>query len=103
MHVPARQTMPIGQRAAPASAAAPGMHWTQRSRRQLGVVPLQSEDWAHSTHRDVAVSQTGAAIVVQPALLVHPARHVKVLASQIGVVVPQSELARQATHVWVAT
>jgi RES domain-containing protein len=66
-------------------------------------MPEQSEDWAHCTHRDVAVSQTGAAIVVQPALLVHPARQAKVLASQMGVVVPQSELARHATHVWVAT
>ncbi len=77
MQVPARQNMPIGH-PAPASAGAPGMHCTQRFAVQKGVLPEQSEDAAHCTHRDVVKSQTGAAIVVHCALLVHPALHMNV-------------------------
>jgi hypothetical protein len=101
--VPKRlQTMPIGH-LAPASAAAPGMHCRQRLPAQKGIVAAQSEACAHCTHRDVAVSQTGAVVVVHCALLVHPVLHVNVTWSQMGAVVPQSELARHATHVCMAT
>jgi hypothetical protein len=77
MQVPPRQNMPIGH-PAPASAGAPSMHSTQRSALHKGVLPEQSEDAAHCTHREVVKSQTGAAIVVHCALLVHPALHMKV-------------------------
>ena len=100
--MPARQVMPLGQ-PAPASAGAPGMHCTQRFTSQKGVAPEQSEAAVHCTHRDVVVLQTGAAMVVQSALLVHPARHMKFCWSQIGVIAPQSEFVRHATHVWLAT
>ena len=53
---PPRQTMPVGH-PTPASGGAPGMHCTQR---------------------DKVVSQTGAAVVVHCALLVHPALHMNV-------------------------
>lgn len=69
--------MPRGQ-LAPASAAAPGMHSTQKPTSQKCAVPVQSEAWAHSTHRDVVVLQTGAAFVVHCVSSVHPARHMKV-------------------------
>ncbi len=94
--------MPRGH-PAPASAAAPGMHSTQRFASQKGVPPEQSEAAVHCTHRDVVVLQTGAVMVVQSALLVQPARHMKFCWSQIGVAAPQSELVRHATHVWLAT
>jgi hypothetical protein len=100
--VPKRQTMPIGH-PAPASAAAPAMHSTQRSAVQKGVLAsLQSEACAHSTHRDVVVSQTGAAIVVHCAVAVHPVRHMKLVWSQMGSIVPQLLLVRHATHACVA-
>jgi hypothetical protein len=102
MQVPKRQAMPFGH-PVPASAAAPGTHCTQRFTAQKGVIPEQSEACAHCTHLDVVVSQTGAAMVVHCVLLVHPARHMKVRWSQMGVVVPQSVSARHATHACVAT
>jgi hypothetical protein len=79
------------------------MHSTQRFAVQKGVVPEQSDASRHCTHRDVVVLQIGAVIVVHCAVLVQPARHMKVCWSQMGVVVPQSESARHATQVWVAT
>jgi hypothetical protein len=69
---------------------------------QNGVAMGQSDAIVHWTHRDVIVLQTGAAIVVQSALVVQPALHMKFCWSHTGVVVPQSELARHATHVWEA-
>ena len=78
MQAPARQNMPIGH-PAPASAGAPAMHSTQRSALQRCAAPVQSEASAHCTHLEVAVSQTGAAIVVHCDLSVHPARHMKVV------------------------
>jgi hypothetical protein len=101
MQVPKRQTMPIGH-PAPASGAAPGMHCTQRFPAQWGAVAGQSEASAHCTHRDVAVSQTGAVMVVHCAWVVHPVLHMNVCWSQMGAVVPQSESARHATHACVA-
>ena len=61
----------------PASAA-PTRHWKHRFAVQNGVAVGQSDICVHCTHRDVVVSQTGAVIIVQSALVVHPARHVKV-------------------------
>lgn len=61
----------------PASGAAPTMHWKHRSATQNGVAVGQSDACVHCTHRSVVVLQTGAIIVVQSALVVHPARHVK--------------------------
>jgi hypothetical protein len=79
------------------------MHCTQRFTVQKGVVPEQSEASRHCTQRDVVVLQTGAVVVVHCALLVQPARHMKVCWSQMGAVAPQSESVRHATHVWLAT
>lgn len=53
------------------------MHWTQRFAVQNGVAMGQSDACVHCTHRDVVVLQTGAVIVVQSALVVHPALHMK--------------------------
>jgi hypothetical protein len=94
--------MPAGH-PVPASGVAAGTHCTQRVASQNGVPPEQSEFWAHSTHRDVVVSQIGACVVVHCALLVHPVRHVNVSGSQMGAAVPQSESARQLTHACRAT
>ncbi len=94
--------MPLGQ-PAPASAAAPTTQSPQRFAVQKGVAMGQSDAAVHCTHREVVVLQTGAVIVVQSAFAVHPALHMKFCWSQIGVVVPQSELVRQATHACVAT
>jgi|SRR5580704_9669199 hypothetical protein len=102
MQVPKRQVMPIAH-PAPASAGAPSMHSTQRFTLQRCAAPLQSDACSHCTHRDVAVSQTGAAIVVHCAVAVHPALHMNVIGSQIGAAVPQSELEAHATHVCEAT
>ncbi len=49
------------------------------------------------------MSQTGAVVVVHCAVSVHPALHMKDVWSQMGAVVPQSELDRHATHVCEAT
>ena len=88
---------------APASGAAPGTHFTQKPTSQMCAAPLQSEACAHWTHRSAAVLQISVPMVVHIASLVHPARHMNVRWSQMGVVVPQSEFARQATHACVAT
>jgi hypothetical protein len=94
--------MPLGQ-LAPASAAAPGTHATQKPTSQKGFVAVvQSDAFAHSTQRDVVVLQTGVAMFVHCVSVVQPARHIDVCRSQMGAAVPQSEFDVQATHECVA-
>jgi hypothetical protein len=92
MHAPSAQYgVVIGQSVLAAHSA-----HTPRA-LQTGVDAGHCELAVHATQTDVAASQCGVA-PEQSVSAAHPGRHVSVVGSHTGAVVPQSEFARHATQ-----